>query len=106
MLPLSCIIREHGMELHIYADDTQLYWFLNVKSSEEAADSVRKIEKCVVDIQAWMTGVWFKLNDDKTEFLVIFSPSYDLSQLTFKARNNTIKRSQSYHNLGVIFYSS
>ena len=59
----------------------------------------------VKGIQAWMTRVRFKLNDDKAEFLVIFSPSYDVSQLTFKAGNNTIKRSQSCRNLGVIFYS-
>lgn len=105
MLPLSCIIREHGMELHIYADDTQLYCSFNVKSSEEAASSVRKIEECVTDIQAWMTRVRLKLNDDKTEFLVISSPSYDVPQLTFKAGNNTIVRSQSCRNLGVIFDS-
>ena len=90
MLPLSCIIREHGMELHIYADDTQLYCFLNVKSSEEVASSVRKIEECVVDIQAWMNRMRLKLNDDKTEFVVYSSPSYDVPQLTFKAGNNLV----------------
>ena len=74
MLPLFCIIREHGMELHVYADDTQLYCFLNVKSSEEVASSLRKIEECVVDIQAWMIRVRLKLNDDKTEFWWFFLP--------------------------------
>jgi len=49
--------------------------------------------------------VRLKLNDDKTEFLVIFSPSFDVPQLSFKAGNNAIKRSQSCHNLGVIFDS-
>ena len=58
-----------------------------------------------MDIQVWMTRVRLKLNDDKTEFLVIFSPSCDVPQLTFKAGNNTVKRSQSCRNFGVIFDS-
>ena len=105
MLPLSCIIREHGMDLHVYADDTQLYCSFNVKSAEEATSAVQRIEQCVHDIQAWMTRVRLKLNEDKTEFLMISSPSYNVPQLTFKAGQNTIASSHSCRNLGVIFYS-
>ena len=72
MLPLSCIIREHGMDLHVYADDTQLYCSFNVKSAEEATSTVLRIEQCVHDIQAWMTRVRLKLNEDKIEFLIYF----------------------------------
>ena len=105
MLPLTSIIRKHGLELHIYADDTQLYCFFNVKSSEQAISSVQKIEKCVQDIQTWMTRVRLKLNDEKTEFLTISSPSFDVPYLSLKVGRNTIKRSLSCRNLGVIFDS-
>ena len=56
----------------MYANDTQLYF--SFKPSKEFADeSIGHIESCVYEIQAWMQDNFLKLNDDKTEFMIIGS---------------------------------
>ena len=52
----------------MYADDTQLYMPCTAEDSEGA---VSKIEDCVADVKKWMPCNFRKLNDSKTEFLVI-----------------------------------
>ena len=57
----------------MYADDTQLYIPCTagktVKTDSEGA--VSKMEDCVADVKKWMSCNFLKLNDSKTEFLVI-----------------------------------
>ena len=67
LLPLGILIRKHGLELHIYADNTHLY--LSIKpTSQRAVDiGVEKLECCLTDIYTWMSQNKLKLNADKTE---------------------------------------
>ena len=57
-LPLGKIIRKHGINVHYYADDTQLY--LSVKPDEVA--QLSKMESCLLD----MAHNFLLLNSDKT----------------------------------------
>ena len=66
--PLGDIVRSHGLSCHFYADDTQLY--CSFKRHDQVA-SVKVIESCLNDIDAWMLANMLKLNRDKTELLVI-----------------------------------
>ena len=58
---------------HCYADDTQL--FLSFRPSPSTQDAgVSMLEKCVNSIHRWMLHNNLKLNDSKSEFLVIGTP--------------------------------
>ena len=56
------------MKIHLYADDTQLYVPFNPEDSEEA---MQRLEACIDDIRGWMNTNFLKLNDSKTEFLIL-----------------------------------
>ena len=69
MLPLGSVIRRHGISFHSYADDTQLY----VAVSPDDTGPIDSLFNCILDIKAWMSQHFLKLNQDKTEVIVIGS---------------------------------
>ena len=97
--PLTEIAKKHGVEIHLYADDTQLYTSFKPKDSAEALD---KIEACIEEIRQWMEQNFLKLNDSKTEFVMFGTPK-DLSQVsdwTVTVGDNEILPSVSARNIG------
>jgi hypothetical protein len=68
--PLGDILRRHGIMFHLYADDTQLYLSFNV---DESKNAFIKMEQCIRDIRTWMASNFLRLNDSKTEVLLIGS---------------------------------
>ena len=57
--------------MHTYADDTQLYVSFSADSGSEQSAALEAMQSCIVDIRKWMLQDRLKLNDDKTEFIVI-----------------------------------
>jgi retron-type reverse transcriptase len=68
--PLGKVIREHGMNYHFYADDTQLYMFAK---PTEIPSAVLTIQNCIESVHHWMTKTFLKLNGSKTELLLVGS---------------------------------
>ena len=60
------IARRHGLGVHSYADDTQLY--LHAAATKLAEQTVN-LTSCITEINSWMTSNCLKLNTDKTQFL-------------------------------------
>ena len=100
-LPLCAILRHHNIDYHIYADDTQLYCcFDNDNSSEVLA----KMMSCISDIRSWMIRNKLKINDEKTEFLMLSSPRSTVKlDSSLQIGGVTIEASSFCRNLGVYF---
>ena len=68
--PLAKIAEKHTVYYHLYADDTQLYIMFN---AGDGANAVTRLEACISEIRQWMMNNMLKLNDKKTEFMVLGS---------------------------------
>ena len=106
--PLGRIIQRHGLTYHLYADDTQLYMAFKPSEVTSKYDAIFQIEACIADIRIWMNYNLLKLNDDKTELLIITTHKElsKISDLSIKVDDQSIYPSDdSPRNLGVIFDS-
>ena len=65
------VIKYHLPDAHAYADDTQLYLSFIPDTATNQTDAVIAMERCISDIRTWMLTDKLKLNDDKTEFMLI-----------------------------------
>ena len=102
ILPLGDIVRKHGLQYHMFADDNQTY--LSFKASD-MEQSLRKMNDCVRDIQEWLRANSLKCNGTKTDLLMcgtrqqllkLEDPSIDMGSCT-------VYPSKQVRNLGVIF---
>ena len=65
------VIRSHIPSVHAYADDTQLYLSFCTNSIYDQTSALAAMEHCISDIRSSMHHDKLKLNDEKTEFLLI-----------------------------------
>lgn len=66
-------VKSHLPNVHGYADDTQLYLSFQPGLSMSQDNAVQAIEACISDVRSWMINHHLKLNDGKTEFIIIGS---------------------------------
>ena len=106
--PVADIIRRHGVQYHIYADDTQLYVAFNPKTPGDAACATFKLSSCVMEISRWMSCNKLKLNESKTEFFIAASKHnlVTLKNTTICIGSEEIHPSSTIKNLGVTFDST
>lgn len=67
MLPLGIIINHHQVNYYFYADDAQLY----ISISPNDPTALHRLTACLSDINVWMSKNFLKLNEEKTEILLI-----------------------------------
>ena len=73
-------IRHRQLDVHFYADDTQLYVsFMNCDCEERIA-AVTRLNYCIRDIRMWLTKNMLKLHDEKTE-VILFTSKHGLKSL-------------------------
>lgn len=70
LLPLRDLLRAQSVDYHLYADDTQLYLTADPASPQP---SFQKAVEALTRISEWMGNNYLKLNEKKTEILLISS---------------------------------
>ena len=91
-----------------YADDTQIYTYFTLGDPESENQAIARVQACVDDIKEWMCWNYLKLNEKKTEVLIISRKSKQSSS-TFASVDiggHPIIPVACVRNLGVMIDSS
>jgi len=88
------VVEKHGLRLYVYADDSQLT--LHFRRDEVGA-SIERLERCIDDVDQWMSTKRLMLNVDRTEWLLVGSrhslSSLNITRPVLQVGGNTIAAS-------------
>ena len=65
------IVTQHLPTVHCYADDTKLYLAFRQGDRATQYSAVAAVEACIQDVREWVIKDKLKINDDKSEFIII-----------------------------------
>ena len=68
---LASIVADFGLNLQLYADDSQVYIEFNPRNPQEITETLKNISNCLTKIKSWMVKNYLKINEDKTEFFIV-----------------------------------
>ena len=60
------LVEKHGLKVHLYADDSQVYGFCPSNATDALQE---RLSMCLDDVARWMESNRLQLNTDKTELL-------------------------------------
>ena len=101
---LAFPLEAHGVSYHFFADDTQLY--IKVEDIDEAK---HRLSSLLSDLEIWMARQKLKLNDGKTEIIVIRGNLRNVPVANFGVMSfgdTQLVPCESAKNLGVVLNSS
>ena len=106
--PLGDICRKYNICFHSYADDQQIYISFDPSIQGDEELCVKSLEACIHDIRIWMKTNLLKLNDSKTEVILIGTNqkrSKVSDNITIRIGNDDIKPTDKVRNLGFYWCS-
>ena len=101
--PLAALLRKHNTFFHVYADDSLLFPKLCVSDAFSVQCAVAKLEGCISSVRGWMRKHMLKLNDEKTEFLIIYRNSVSKVFFPITVGDEPIQSSVCARNLDALF---
>ena len=102
------VIYKHLDNAQGFADDHQLYLSFSPNSTLSQENAVQVVESCLLEVKEWMISNKLKMNDSKTEFLIIGSRQ-QLEKVTFDRINVgdcVVKSLESVRDLGAYLDST
>ena len=90
---------------HLYAEDTQMYLSFKPDDVYSESDAISKMSLCISKVSNWMYENKLKLNQDKTEFMLI-GRTHELNKITVESvnvGNISVPVKSSVRNLGAVF---
>ena len=103
---IESIAKLYGLKIHMFADDMQLY--ISFQHCD-ILENVSNIEHCLRHIKLWMSNNFLKINESKTQFMIIAPQKYNcriLSDVCISFGGSSIFPSEEGVNLGVKFDDS
>ena len=100
---IESIAKLYGLKIHIFADDMQLYISFQQCDTLEC---ISNIEHCLRHIKVWMSTNFLKINESKTQLMIIAPHSHNvesLSDLCISFGGSMIFPSDEATNLGIKF---
>ena len=99
--PIHHIIKSHGLEDMMYADDVQIYLSFDPCDRDTA---ISRINACVSNIRSWSPRNMLALNESKTEVLHLHSKfvKYPVPSITVTVGESQISPSPEIRNLGAM----
>ena len=99
---LKRIARHFGLDIQLYVDDSQLYIAFDVLDPVDKSEKLNLIQECLKAIKQWMINHFMKLNDGKTEFILVGKNMYlsQCNEITLDFDGITIKQSDFKNDTG------
>ena len=88
----------------MYADNTQLYLSMKTTKVEDVVSARSRVEVCLRELNQWMLLNNLRLNNDKTELLVLHAkhrPKPPLDSII--VGDTTLEPTSSVRNIGAVF---
>ena len=99
--PINDIISTQSVFSQSFADDTQLHSSCH---PNELNNTVHNLENCISNVKNWMLTNKLKINDDKTDVLLVHPKNFSNSSVSsISVGNSTIPFTKEVRNLGVTF---
>ena len=95
---LEQLVKRYGLTVHLYADDTQIYFSFDAEGSDP---DLTRIQACFLEIKRWMAENFLKLNENKTEAIELGMYENCISSVPLGA--TSIQPADKAKNLGFQF---